>query len=95
MPSPTFNLAFRYDVGDRTIWHLDLYRLDDEEDVWELGWADLGRAPEIVLIEWPERAAALLPADRWDILLEPGPDPLTRLVRTQPHGDVPPLPEPA
>ncbi|HEX6940318.1 MAG TPA: tRNA (adenosine(37)-N6)-threonylcarbamoyltransferase complex ATPase subunit type 1 TsaE [Longimicrobiales bacterium] len=74
MPSPTFNLVYRYH-GARgvDVVHLDLYRLEDPDDVWELGWRELGAEPEIVLIEWPERAEALLPADRWDIYLEEEP----------------------
>jgi tRNA threonylcarbamoyl adenosine modification protein YjeE len=69
MPSPTYNLLFTYDIGARVVHHLDLYRLEDPEDVWELGWEELGRGEEIVLIEWPERAESLLPPDRWDVRL--------------------------
>lgn len=73
MPSPTFNLLFRYETRDRTISHLDLYRLIDPEEVWELGWRELGEDHEIVLIEWPERAEALLPEPRWAVTLDPSP----------------------
>lgn len=69
MPSPTYNLLFTYDTGDLVVHHLDLYRLDDPDDVWELGWDELGQGREVVLIEWPERAESLLPADRWDVRL--------------------------
>ncbi|HEX6063339.1 MAG TPA: tRNA (adenosine(37)-N6)-threonylcarbamoyltransferase complex ATPase subunit type 1 TsaE, partial [Longimicrobiales bacterium] len=65
MPSPTFNLLFRYEAPRGiTISHLDLYRLEDENEVWELGWRELGDGNEIVLIEWPERAEGLLPGRR-------------------------------
>ncbi|HET9441387.1 MAG TPA: tRNA (adenosine(37)-N6)-threonylcarbamoyltransferase complex ATPase subunit type 1 TsaE, partial [Longimicrobiales bacterium] len=68
MPSPTFNLLFRYETPRGiTVSHLDLYRLEDPEEVWELGWRELGESSEIVLIEWPERAEQLLPPVRWDI----------------------------
>lgn len=72
MPSPTFNLVYRYDGASRNaeVWHLDLYRLEDPDEVWELGWQELGEGRQIVLIEWPERAEALLPRDRWDVYLE-------------------------
>lgn len=92
IPSPTFNLVYRYQTADGTLWHLDLYRLDDEEEVWELGWRELGGAGDLVVIEWPERAERLLPPDRWDISIEPGPDPLTRSVRAYRRGDAPVLP---
>ena len=93
MPSPTFNLVFRYEA-DRgvDVVHLDLYRLEREQDVIELGWRELGDAQEIVLVEWPERAAGLLPPDRWEILLDPV-SPHERDVRCVAHGDVPALPE--
>ena len=71
MPSPTYNLLFSYggDGGVR-VHHLDLYRLDDPDDVWELGWSELGEGEQVVLIEWPERAESLLPRDRWDVYLD-------------------------
>jgi tRNA threonylcarbamoyladenosine biosynthesis protein TsaE len=93
MPSPTFNLLFRYPAGGTTeVVHLDLYRLEGPEQVWPLGWRELGAAHEIVLVEWPERAESLLPPDRWDVLLSvAGED--TRHVQLQHHGAAPPLPE--
>lgn len=96
MPSPTFNLVYVY-RGDRgvRVYHLDLYRLREAEEVWELGWQELGDGPEIVLIEWPERAEALLSADRWDIYLEiPEPGAVVRRVRAVRRGEAPELPEP-
>jgi tRNA threonylcarbamoyladenosine biosynthesis protein TsaE len=71
MPSPTFNLFFEYRSPTRVVRHLDLYRLDDPEEVWELGWRDLTDGDAIVLIEWPERAEELLPEPRWDVRIEP------------------------
>jgi tRNA threonylcarbamoyladenosine biosynthesis protein TsaE len=95
MPSPTFNLLFRYNAaGGTTVVHLDLYRLERPAQVWELGWRELGAADEIVLVEWPERAAGLLPQQRWDILLEhAGPE--ARRVSVTSCGGVAALPEAA
>lgn len=99
MPSPTFNLVYRYH-GDRDVevWHLDLYRLEDPDEVWELGWQELGEDRQIVLVEWPERAEELLPPDRWDIYLEiPGGaagEPGVRSVRLERRGRAPELPMP-
>lgn len=71
MPSPTFNLLFRYAAAPGVaVVHLDLYRLEDPEEIWELGWEDLPGDDEIVLVEWPERAEAYLPPDRWEIRLD-------------------------
>ena len=71
VPSPTFNLLFRYQAPSGIqIVHLDLYRLERPDDLWEIGWEDLGAHDEVVLIEWPERAGDLLPEDRWEVSLE-------------------------
>ncbi len=74
MPSPTYNLLFTYELDALVVHHLDLYRLEDPDDVWELGWEELGSGDEVVLIEWPERAESLLPPDRWDLRLDAVPD---------------------
>jgi len=70
IPSPTFNLLFRYDASHGVqVVHMDLYRLDDPEEVWELGWEELGAPDQVVLVEWPEKAGAHLPDHRWEITL--------------------------
>ena len=93
VPSPTFNLLFRYDTprGVR-VHHLDLYRLEHPDEVWDLGWSELGAGDDLVLIEWPDRAEAFLPRTRWDVELEDAGDPDRRLVEARPVGDPPPLP---
>jgi tRNA A37 threonylcarbamoyladenosine biosynthesis protein TsaE len=76
--------------------HLDLYRLEDPEEVWELGWGELPGADEIVLVEWPERAEALLPAPRWEVEIEEVADEAVRRVTTRAVGEpgaLPPFPE--
>jgi len=98
MPSPTFNLLFQYETPDRVINHIDLYRLEHESEVWELGWRDLGEGNQIVLIEWPERAEGLLPIPRWNVRLEPSPKGVQfRQIWLEPVSDPRPipLPEPA
>jgi tRNA threonylcarbamoyl adenosine modification protein YjeE len=94
IPSPTFNLLFSYDAprGIR-LHHLDLYRLDDPDEVWELGWSELGGRDELVMIEWPERAEALLPSPRWEVEIEDFGNPSVRRVVARPVGDPLPLPE--
>ena len=95
IPSPTFNLLFRYETArGTTVSHLDLYRLEDAEEVWELGWRELGDGNEIVLIEWPERAEHLLPTRRWDISLAMGAASDTRTVTARPVNDPPSIPLP-
>ncbi|MGD8322211.1 MAG: tRNA (adenosine(37)-N6)-threonylcarbamoyltransferase complex ATPase subunit type 1 TsaE [Gemmatimonadota bacterium] len=93
MPSPSFNLMFRYEGRmELEVVHLDLYRIESPDEVWELGWDDLGQPNEIVLVEWPERAFDLLPPDRWliDLTSPPG-KPLVRDVSVTRVGAPPEL----
>jgi tRNA threonylcarbamoyladenosine biosynthesis protein TsaE len=95
IPSPTFNLVFRYDTPDGCISHLDLYRLSRPSEVWDLGWRELGAEGEIVVVEWAERAALLLPETRWDVTLARMPDDtMRRVVHAVPRGNPPLIPEP-
>jgi tRNA threonylcarbamoyladenosine biosynthesis protein TsaE len=79
VPSPTFTLVQTYtrkapvvqgtpltDSG-LDLYHFDLYRLKNSEEVWELGWEDLAGA--VALVEWPDSAGEHLPDDRLDIVL--------------------------
>lgn len=71
VPSPTYNLLFRYSTPRGCdLVHVDLYRVEDMGELWEIGWEELGARREIVLVEWPERAGGLLPGDRWEIELK-------------------------
>lgn len=62
VPSPTFTLVQTYQADDVEIWHCDLYRLLDSQDVLELGLED-AFATAICLIEWPDRLGSDRPAD--------------------------------
>jgi tRNA threonylcarbamoyladenosine biosynthesis protein TsaE len=63
VPSPTFTLVEVYDTPSGVFWHFDLYRLEQPEQVFELGWEE-ARADGIALIEWADRLGALLPRER-------------------------------
>ena len=68
--SPTYTLIEPYEIGPRRVHHLDLYRLAAPEELDYLGLRDLLAEPAIWLVEWPERAAGLLPAADLDIRIE-------------------------
>ncbi len=95
IPSPTYNLVFHYPTDrDAAVVHLDLFRLEDPEELWELGWGELGQDREIVMVEWPERAGPHLPEPRWEITLaaEDG-APELRTIRVRAVGVPPALPD--
>ena len=51
--SPTFNFVFTYQNKMNTIWHFDLYRLHNPNEVWELGIED-AIDQGTILVEWPD-----------------------------------------
>lgn len=67
-PSPTFTLVQTYDGPRGQLWHMDLYRLEDAGQAYELGLEE-ALASAVCLIEWPDRLGPLLPADRLDVRL--------------------------
>ncbi len=60
VPSPTFNLLQVYETAKGPIWHYDLYRLKEPDEIEELSWDD-ALSGGIVLIEWPEKLEHLKP----------------------------------
>lgn len=62
VPSPSYTLVQVYEVGGLEIWHCDLYRLSDPQELWELGLEEaFGNA--LCLVEWPDRLGLDQPAD--------------------------------
>ncbi|NNC56776.1 MAG: tRNA (adenosine(37)-N6)-threonylcarbamoyltransferase complex ATPase subunit type 1 TsaE [Woeseiaceae bacterium] len=57
VPSPTYTLVEPYNVSRGTIYHIDLYRVSDEEELRYLGWNELDDG--FRLVEWPDRAPGL------------------------------------
>jgi len=71
VPSPTYTLIEHYEVGQLTVVHMDLYRLNSDRDLEDIGIRDwLGRDDVCVLAEWPERAPRFAAA--CDVRLEFG-----------------------
>jgi len=62
VPSPTYTLVQTYDVPGYTLWHCDLYRLEHQEEAYELGLMD-AMGEDVCLLEWADRLGALLPED--------------------------------
>ena len=57
VPSPTYTLVEPYQLSRGNIYHVDLYRVSDEEELRYLGWNELDNGCR--LVEWPDRAPGL------------------------------------
>jgi tRNA threonylcarbamoyl adenosine modification protein YjeE len=63
------------------VYHIDLYRIEREDDLEQLGWADIISANALIIVEWPERAGRHLPSDHLPITLDYAPEePARRLL---------------
>lgn len=65
--SPTFTLIHEYSPK---VYHVDLYRLDEEREVETLGLEEIFEKEAVVLIEWGERFPGLMPLRHMEIRLE-------------------------
>ena len=69
--SPTFSIINQYQTkSGMTIYHLDLYRIKDEEEAIQAGVEDVLFSGELCLVEWPEKIPGLIPDDAVYIKIE-------------------------
>ncbi len=62
--SPTFSIINQYKTREgQTIYHMDLYRINDENEAINAGVEDCLYSGNICLVEWPDKAAGILPDD--------------------------------
>ncbi|HEY6900641.1 MAG TPA: tRNA (adenosine(37)-N6)-threonylcarbamoyltransferase complex ATPase subunit type 1 TsaE [Puia sp.] len=77
--SPTFSIINEYRCDGGRIFHIDLYRLKDEEEAIRAGVEDVLYSGDICLVEWPDRAPGIFPPDVVNLRVEVI-DPLTRKI---------------
>ncbi|MCQ0091476.1 tRNA (adenosine(37)-N6)-threonylcarbamoyltransferase complex ATPase subunit type 1 TsaE [Roseovarius sp. M141] len=86
VPSPTYTLVQTYPGPKSEIWHADLYRLSDTNEVFELGLIDAFDSA-ICLIEWPDRLGDLAPPGALRLTLAALADPSARLLTLEWRGE--------
>jgi tRNA threonylcarbamoyladenosine biosynthesis protein TsaE len=69
--SPTYAVMEPYALPGLDAWHFDFYRFKDPQEFEDAGFRDIFASPGLKLAEWPEQAAALLPAPDLRIDIEP------------------------
>ena len=82
--SPTYTLVEPYEANGQRVFHFDLYRLGDPEELEYMGYRDYFDATGICLVEWPERGKGLLPTP--DLVVRITADAGTRSVELNANG---------
>ncbi len=72
--SPTYAVVEPYELPDLSIWHFDFYRFSDPREWEDAGFRDLFARAGLKLVEWPEKAAGVLPCPDLTIRIDCGDD---------------------
>ena len=72
--SPTFTILQIYEEGRLPLYHFDVYRIGDVEEMEEIGYEDCFYGEGVSLIEWPSLIEEILPENRTDIWIEKNPE---------------------
>ncbi len=68
--SPTFTIVNEYESKAGMVYHFDLYRIEDADELYETGFDEYLSSGGICIIEWPERVPEALPPRRTDVRIE-------------------------
>ncbi len=70
LKSPTFNYVLEYFTGRLPLYHFDVYRLGEPEEIYEVGYEDYINNDGVVLIEWANIIESELPKEYIEIILK-------------------------
>ncbi len=68
--SPTFAIVNEYTGGTLEIYHFDMYRIFDDDNLYSTGFYDYFDRPGVIVTEWSENIPFALPEGRYDIIFE-------------------------
>ncbi|MBE5771420.1 MAG: tRNA (adenosine(37)-N6)-threonylcarbamoyltransferase complex ATPase subunit type 1 TsaE [Clostridiales bacterium] len=88
VPSPSFTILNAYDEGSTPLYHFDWYRIEEAQEIYDMGMEEQLGGDGIALIEWSERAQECLPEKLLEITIHTLDDE-TREITFIPHGDFP------
>lgn len=77
--SPTFTIVNEYD-GTTPLFHFDMYRLDSEDDLFDIGWDDYLARGGVCAVEWSERIDSVLPPDALTVSIARGENDNDRII---------------
>ena len=68
--SPTFTIVNCYEGAVFPIYHFDVYRIEDSDEMYEIGYEEYINGDGITLIEWSEKISDILPLERYEITIK-------------------------
>lgn len=68
--SPTFTILRAYESGSMPLYHFDVYRIADEDELFEIGFDEYASGDGVCVCEWADLIPDALPQERLDIRLE-------------------------
>lgn len=88
--SPTFTIVNEYPQGRLPLYHMDVYRLNDPQEMEDIGYEEYFYSTGVTVIEWAERVIELLPVERLDVVINRSPEGENiRSITLIPHGEGP------